>query len=231
MLDYKPHALYAFNERDEMSSREVILNKVKASLGAVNHGPARERLTNPEDHPLITTPKADDSLPNIFMENVNKGYASVNRIEGMEGVANAISDYLTLKELGPEVRVPNPKGLEGLNYKNTLEGQVQSGDHAALTCCYLGVAETGTLIAHSSKDMAISSFYLADHHIVVVKACQIVAGLEDIWPHFRGLAKKTNLGLPRSINWITGPSMSADIEKKLTLGIHGPISLHIILIG
>jgi L-lactate dehydrogenase complex protein LldG len=38
-------------------------------------------------------------------------------------------------------------------------------------------------------------------------------------------------GMPRTLNFITGPSRSGDIEQKLLLGAHGPRALHIIMVG
>ena len=37
--------------------------------------------------------------------------------------------------------------------------------------------------------------------------------------------------MPRTVNWITGPSRSADIEQTLLLGAHGPQRLHVIVVG
>jgi L-lactate dehydrogenase complex protein LldG len=36
--------------------------------------------------------------------------------------------------------------------------------------------------------------------------------------------------MPRNVNWITGPSRTADIEQTLLLGAHGPQRLHIVIV-
>jgi L-lactate dehydrogenase complex protein LldG len=67
--------------------------------------------------------------------------------------------------------------------------------------------------------------FLPDTHIVVVGADQVVATYEDGWDRLR-----THGGMPRAINFITGPSRTGDIEQRIELGAHGPRRLHIILI-
>lgn len=228
----KPHPnLFIEKGSSVKKSREYILEKVKAQLGEVDHNSARERLSNPKGFKPSTSNFGDVPLGDIFFTRVKKSYATIERVGTMNEASLTISKYLQDKDVGCEVVVPWKKGLEDLNYDSLIHRQVQSGDTCVLTSCELAVAETGTLLAHSSANLNISSLYLADHHIIIVRPEQLIAGLEDIWPHYRGLAQKSNQGLPRSINWLTGPSMSADIEKKLTLGVHGPISMHIILLG
>ena len=63
----------------------------------------------------------------------------------------------------------------------------------------------------------------------MLKADAIVGGMEALWPLVR--ARQGKGEMPRSVNFITGPSRSADIEQKLLLGAHGPRALHIILVG
>ena len=71
--------------------------------------------------------------------------------------------------------------------------------------------------------------FLPDTHIVVLKANDVVGDYESLWgrlrQHFGGGA------MPRTINLITGPSCSADIEQTLILGAHGPRRLHVIIVG
>ena len=57
---------------------------------------------------------------------------------------------------------------------------------------------------------------------------RIVGAYEDAWQRLRG---QFGSGvMPRVVNWITGPSRTADIEQTLLLGAHGPKRLHILLI-
>jgi L-lactate dehydrogenase complex protein LldG len=53
----------------------------------------------------------------------------------------------------------------------------------------------------------------------------VVAAYEDGWDRLR-----EGGGMPRAINFITGPSRTGDIEQRIELGAHGPRRLHIILV-
>ena len=55
---------------------------------------------------------------------------------------------------------------------------------------------------------------------------QIVAHIEDVWARLRAQSK----AMPRTVNMITGPSRTADIEQTIQLGAHGPRSLHVIIV-
>jgi L-lactate dehydrogenase complex protein LldG len=70
--------------------------------------------------------------------------------------------------------------------------------------------------------------FLPETHIVVVRRDQVVATYEDGWDRLRA-ATKTE-ALPRAINFVTGPSRTADIEQHIELGAHGPRRLHIVLV-
>jgi L-lactate utilization protein LutC len=52
-----------------------------------------------------------------------------------------------------------------------------------------------------------------------------MAGFEDFWPAWRARGRD-----PRTLNFVTGPSRSADIGQKLQLGAHGPTALHVFLL-
>ena len=67
--------------------------------------------------------------------------------------------------------------------------------------------------------------FLPDTHIVVVRGEQVVAAYEDGWDRLRDRG-----AIPRTVNFITGPSRTGDIEQRIELGAHGPRRLHIILV-
>ena len=113
----------------------------------------------------------------------------------------------------------------------TLEishGPSDGHDLNAVSVAFAAVAETGTLALCSGADNPTTLNFLPETHIVVVRRDQVVATYEDGWDHLR--TAKGKGALPRAVNFITGPSRTADIEQHIELGAHGPRRLHIVLV-
>ena len=91
------------------------------------------------------------------------------------------------------------------------------------------MAETGTLMLISGPQTPTTLNFLPDTHIVVLRAEQVVATYEDGWDLLRA-GREAPEGLPRAVNFITGPSRTGDIEQRIELGAHGPRRLHIVLV-
>ena len=88
--------------------------------------------------------------------------------------------------------------------------------------------QTGTLALVSGPDNPTTLNFLPETHIVVIEAAKIVGNYETFWEMLR--AAYGEGAMPRTVNFITGPSRSADIEQTLLLGAHGPRALHIIIV-
>jgi L-lactate dehydrogenase complex protein LldG len=107
-------------------------------------------------------------------------------------------------------------------------GPTRGGDPVSMTPALAGVAETGTLALTSGPTRPTALNLLPDVHIVLLPAEQVVGSYEEVWGLVRSLHGKE--GMPRTVNFITGPSRSGDIEQTLLMGAHGPRRLHIILV-
>ena len=83
----------------------------------------------------------------------------------------------------------------------------------------------GLVLVTSGADNPTTNNFLPDNHIVVVDGNDISGDYETAWSNLRAVG-----AMPRTVNMITGPSRSGDIEQKLLLGAHGPRSLHIIVV-
>jgi len=95
-----------------------------------------------------------------------------------------------------------------------------------MTMAWMAIEETGSLIMKSCPKNPTSLNFLPDYHIVILDRNSIVHNMNQVWKELRESKKR----LPRTINIITGPSRTADIEHTIQLGAHGPRSLHIIVI-
>jgi L-lactate utilization protein LutC len=93
---------------------------------------------------------------------------------------------------------------------------------AAITGCLAAVAATGSVVTSAAAGRG--SALVAPLHICVVESRQIVAGLADLFANWHGFLHGSLVSLQ------TGPSRTADIEKTLVIGAHGPRIVEIILV-
>jgi L-lactate dehydrogenase complex protein LldG len=120
--------------------------------------------------------------------------------------------------------------LADLDWKGAglaLEPRVANGNDAVgVTGAFAAIAETGTLVFASGPDTPSTVSLLPETHVAVVSAGRIVAHMEDAW----ALARAEFGQLPRAINFVSGPSRTADIDQTIVLGAHGPYRVHIVLV-
>ena len=100
-------------------------------------------------------------------------------------------------------------------------------DRLGITGCFCAIAETGTLAFVPAPDMHTATALLPDTHVVVLRASDVVATMEDAFARIRAARPD----LPRAINLISGPSRTGDIEQTIVLGAHGPYRVHILVVG
>jgi L-lactate dehydrogenase complex protein LldG len=93
-----------------------------------------------------------------------------------------------------------------------------------VTAADLGIAATGSLVLRHGPGRPRSASLLVESHIALLPVSRIVPSLADAMDQVEWDGTS-------NIAVITGPSRTGDIESILTLGVHGPRHLHIILIG
>lgn len=99
---------------------------------------------------------------------------------------------------------------------------------ACITGCEMLVARTGSILFSSSQPFGRTSSIFYPVHLVIAYADQIVADIED---GFNALKKKYGKDLPSMISLTSGPSRTADIEKTLVVGVHGPCEIYCFFIN
>jgi L-lactate dehydrogenase complex protein LldG len=97
---------------------------------------------------------------------------------------------------------------------------------AAITLCSHLVARTGTIVLSSKDASGRTASVYAPIHICIAYADQLVYDISDSLVHF----KNNPEGFPSMISFATGPSRTADIEKTLVVGVHGPKEVYCFLI-
>ena len=108
---------------------------------------------------------------------------------------------------------------------NSLHNDIVSCE-ASVTSCEFLIARTGSIVLSSVHQGRIPSVY-APIHICIATTSQLVYDIRD---GLNGLKEKYRQFLPSLITFATGPSRTADIEKTLVVGVHGPKEVYCFLI-
>jgi len=167
-----------------------------------------------------------------FRREAEAAFATVVEVGSRAEVPRAVANYLRNHNLPAALRMGADPRLNDMPWAETAlevsQGRSQGGDVNAVSHAFGGVAETGTLVMVSGPDNPSTLNFLPDNHIVVVAAEEIGGDYETVLGRIREVYGKGNM--PRTVNFITGPSRSADIEQTLLLGAHGPRRLHIVVV-
>jgi len=222
-----------------MDGRTAILSKIRASLKTSRADDDRHAAVATR---LAQTPRgiipARGQLPAeervaLFRAMAEKYNATTEHIHGLAAVPAIVSAYLKGNNLPAAIRIGTDPRLATAPWASQATLEIRHGasdgqDLAAVSHAFGAVAETGTLAVLSGPDNPVTLNFLPEHHIVVVNAEEIAGDMENIWARLRVLKGSA---MPRTVNFITGPSRSADIEQTLLLGAHGPRALHIVIVG
>jgi L-lactate dehydrogenase complex protein LldG len=225
-----------------MSSREQILEKIRGSLRKKRtvHTSDEERkqsvLTRIIQHPRGIIPEGTSLLEQDlllhFCKKVEASEASYKVVKSYAKAANEILNFLRQHNLPQSIRMGTDQRLKKLLWENEPPqlrfGPSDGQDLVCVSHAQGGVSETGTLVLTSGPENPTSLNFLPETHIILLRRKDLQNSYEDSWKALR--RQYGDEKLPRTINMITGPSRSADIEQTLILGAHGPLRLHVIVI-
>jgi L-lactate dehydrogenase complex protein LldG len=214
-----------------VSARENILARIRARQGKPVAQAAAEReavRSHIQSHPGSPRPRMEWDPVARFRERALGLASTVDEVETLDAVPTAVARYLKAGAL-PLTAVCWAE-LGSLDWRAAgLEITVRTArdaDLVGITGAFCAIAETGTLMTMSGKITPAAVSLLPETHVAVVRKSRIVRGMEEAWQLMRD-----ELGQPpRAVNFISGPSRTADIEQTVTLGAHGPYRVHIILV-
>lgn len=194
-----------------MSARDDILRKVRAALDGVEPGydvPAAPRIE----------PLAD--VVGHFAERVEDYKAVVERCPPEELAARVAA------ALPDGARVVVPAGLSvdvpGADEDAGFSAYELDAYDAVVTEARVGIAETGTIVMDHGPGQGRRAISLVpDLHVCIVRTDQVVPDVPDALPL---------LDPARPHTWISGPSATSDIELDRVEGVHGPRTLHVLLV-
>jgi len=219
-----------------MSSRDEILGTIRKSLkqSALMPSSSSEIDARLTAHTKNTVPKRahgdNEAQTTLFITEAERVNATTERLDSLDQLGEAVLRFLAGHNLPGCVKIAPHSLLKNVNWSKhptlaVAQGPAVDTDQVSLSVAVTGVAETGTLVLHSGPESPITLNFLPDNHIVLLPQSQITGAYEEAWAMLREGAK----GMPRAVNWVTGPSRSADIEQTLLLGAHGPRRLHILI--
>lgn len=209
---------------EEITSREKVLKKIRGALLAKNENP----------YPSL------DSESNVY-QDITDSYditfaKEFTRVAGQfvycESEADLRNNLITLMEekQWDDVYCIDPEIISMLDHSGI---KIQSDPDAfdsmgpGITQCEFLIARFGSIMVSSKQSSGRRMNVFPESHIVVARTNQIVPEIKDA---LAGIRNKYEGNLPSMISLITGPSRTADIEKTLVMGAHGPKELYLFLL-
>ena len=211
-----------------MNARDKILGRIRNAQARQTTAAHAETISSHlAQHPRGPLPPSPDDLVECFRERALKLSSDVLEAKDRMEVPALLARYLDESKL-PMRGVCWPS-LAGLPWSTAgLEMQSRPAtnqDLVGVTGAFCAIAETGTLMMLSGAETPAAASLLPETHVAVLDPQRIVATMEDAWDLMRMECKQ----LPRAVNFISGPSRTADIEQTVTLGAHGPYRVLLIL--
>ena len=209
-----------------MSAREHILARVRRATGGGDAATVDARAGQPAPVPDGARTEGEARVAR-FVEKAKAVDATVSRLASLDELPRALGEELRARNLPAAIRT----GADPLFDRDWggIERSIGPGrmdEPATLSRAQLAMAETGTMLLASGAENPVTLTFLGETHFVVVRAEDIKAGFEDMWAEWRARGLD-----PRTVNLVTGPSRSADIGQTLQLGAHGPVAMHIFVVG
>ena len=222
-------------------ARARILAGIRKSLKRESPAaaPLEQRLAAPPRGPLPARAQNLDhkALVDLFEKQAREVACSVVRVRSLDDVPAELQRYLKSQNLPAQIEMSPDPTLDHVPWRNApmleiARGRPSGAEGVGVTSAFAAVAETGTLMLASGAASPATMNFLPDTHVVVLPAARVVGPLEDAWAKLRGSVdgRLQAATMPRTVNLITGPSRTGDIEQKIEMGAHGPRRLHLIVV-
>ncbi|HEU4718795.1 MAG TPA: LUD domain-containing protein [Bacteroidia bacterium] len=209
---------------DESTSREKILKKVRAAL--INKS---RQEPSPVDLESNVFESPSDSIELVFAQQFSDAGGQFVFCENEEEFAYNIGALIADGSFGKiwcaEKECQELLSQAGLKFLSK-EKDIASAQ-TSLTGCEFLIARTGSALVSSRQASGRKGHVFPDSHIIVAKTSQLVMHVKDA---LREMRNRYPSGLPGMLTMITGPSRTADIEKTLVQGVHGPKEIYVFLI-
>jgi len=208
----------------ESTTKEKILKKVRSALIS--------KLENPFKNVDFKSPiytKLEEDIVIQFVANLQKSQGTFVYCENEKALAENLQLLMKQRKwksfFAVDEKVVDLLSQSGIPIKNSAEDF--KDQFAGITRCDFLVARFGSVMVSSGLASGRRMFAFPEIHIVIAAMSQVVPELKDA---LRGIKKKYATNFPSQITVITGPSRTADIEKTLVMGAHGPKELFVFMV-
>lgn len=173
-------------------------------------------------------PHWDGDRESRFIGKLEQAGASVERVDGAQAIVAALKRFRQRHALGGPLLSAATPLLKSMGWPGDMSVDyrpAQSQDQIVLSEAFCAVAETGSLVLRSGQETPTTLNFLPEYFVCVVRTSTIVDWIEDVWIRLREQG-----ALPRAVNFVTGPSRTADVEQTIQMGAHGPRHVHVLLL-
>ncbi len=207
------------------AARDEILARIRLALASAPEGEPAPRAYRQHDE------RERAELVAELIDRLHDYKASVERIGRGEALPAAIAKACArygIQRLVVPADAPTewlPQGIAALRDDPPLTNDTLDGSDGVLTGCAFAVAQTGTIVLDGGVCQGRRALTLVpDRHLCVVREDQVVGIVPEV---IARLASQP----ARAITFISGPSATSDIELSRVEGVHGPRTLHVMLVG
>jgi L-lactate dehydrogenase complex protein LldG len=211
-------------------AREEILGKVRSALGRSAGSAAPALPASARVAPR--TPGDSEAELELLLEEIRKLGGTVRRLTSLEELATALAELVKAEGVRKAALWSTPQlrqlGIEQMLVVLGVSIVSGSADKRQLAECELGVTgadallpETGTLLLRSGPERPRAVSLVPRVHLAIVHPSALRADLHQALADVKGEGYAV---------LVSGPSRTADIELTLTVGVHGPKSLYVLVL-
>jgi L-lactate dehydrogenase complex protein LldG len=204
------------------AAREEILQRVRGAIAGA------EEVDVPREYRVRDEAASSEAVVDRFAERVAEYRAEVFRADGGE-LGRLLAERCEGRRMGVPADLPDewrPDGVDLVEDEGLSARELDELD-GALTGCAIAIAETGTVVLDGGRGQGRRALSLVpDYHLCLVPADRIVGLVPEAVAALGDAAREG-----RPITFVSGPSATSDIELDRVEGVHGPRTLHVVIVA